>query len=111
MKDSIKKIYPTSMATYFRLHAHPELSFEEHQTAEYLAARLEEAGIEHRTIAGTGILAKIEGSAEGADLSRTIVLRADIDALPIEEMNNIPYASTHKGVIHTYKHNIHTSIL
>lgn len=111
MKDSIKKIYPTSMATYFRLHAHPELSFEEHQTAEYIAARLEEAGIEHRTIAGTGILAKIEGSAEGADLSRAIVLRADIDALPIEEMNNLPYTSTHKGVMHACGHDMHASVL
>lgn len=111
MKDSIKNIYPTALAAYFRLHAHPELSFKEHQTAEWLSARLQEVGIDHRSIATTGILAKIEGRAEGADLSRAIVLRADIDALPIEEANSLPYASTERGVMHACGHDMHASVL
>lgn len=111
MIEKIRSVYPTALTTYLYLHSHPELSFGEQKTAEYLAARLEEVGIECRSIATTGILAKIEGSAEGADLSRAIVLRADIDALPIEEANDLPYASTHKGVMHACGHDLHASVL
>ena len=69
--------------TEFRrhLHAHPELSFKEHDTAAFIADRLTELGIEHRPIARTGVLAWIEGRGKADPKRRAVVLRADIDAL------------------------------
>ena len=90
------------------LHRHPELSFEEVQTATYIEQALTEAGIPHSRIAKTGVLAKIEGKG---DLSRAIVLRADIDALPVEEQNGLEYASENKGVMHACGHDIHAAVL
>ena len=71
--------------TEFRrhLHAHPELSFKEHDTAAFIADRLTELGIEHRPIARTGVLAWIEGRGKADPKRRAVVLRADIDALPV----------------------------
>ena len=90
------------------LHRHPELSFEEVQTAEYIEQCLTEAGISHSRIATTGVLAKIEGKG---DLSRAVVLRADIDALPIEEQTGLEYASQSCGVMHACGHDIHAAVL
>ena len=90
------------------LHRHPELSFAEVQTAEYIEQCLDEAGISHSRIAKTGVLAKIEGTG---DLSKAVVLRADIDALPIEEQTNLEYASENKGVMHACGHDIHAAVL
>ncbi len=103
--------YLNLLATYYDLHSHPELSFCEWQTAERLSVHLRSEGIDHRTIAQTGILAKIEGEAEGADLRKAIVLRADIDALPIEEANDTPYTSQKRGVMHACGHDMHATIL
>ena len=90
------------------LHRHPELSFEEEQTALYIEKALDEAGISHSRIATTGVLAKIEGKG---DLSKAVVLRADIDALPIEEQTGLEYASQNKGVMHACGHDIHAAVL
>ncbi len=91
------------------LHKYPELSFEEHATARYISAALTALGIEHRTIAKTGLLAKIEGRG---DLTQAVVLRADIDALPITEQNeHLAYASQNSGVMHACGHDIHAAIL
>ena len=90
------------------LHRHPELSFEEVQTAEYIEQCLTEAGISHSRIATTGVLAKIEGKG---DLSKAVVLRADIDALPIEEQTGLEYASENCGVMHACGHDIHAAVL
>ena len=90
------------------LHRHPELSFEEVQTAKYIEQCLSEAGISHSRIAETGVLAKIEGKGE---LSRAVVLRADIDALPIEEQTGLEYASQNCGVMHACGHDIHAAVL
>ena len=90
------------------LHRHPELSFEEVQTAEYIEQCLTEAGISHSRIAKTGVLAKIEGKG---DLSKAVVLRADIDALPIEEQTGLEYASQNCGVMHACGHDIHAAVL
>ena len=90
------------------LHRHPELSFEEVQTAEYIEQCLTEAGISHSRIAKTGVLAKIEGKG---DLSKAVVLRADIDALPIEEQTGLEYASQRCGVMHACGHDIHAAVL
>lgn len=91
-----------------QLHRHPELSFEEVQTAKYIEQALTKAGISHSRIAETGVLAKIEGKG---DLSRAIVLRADIDALPVEEHNDLEYASENKGVMHACGHDVHAAVL
>ncbi len=97
--------------TEFRrhLHAHPELSFQEHATASFIADALNEAGIECRKIASTGIIAKIEGKPSVDN--RCIVLRADIDALPIEEQTGVEFASQNSGVMHACGHDIHAAVL
>ncbi len=90
------------------LHAHPELSFEEYATADFIAAQLKNLAIPFRRIAGTGLLAQIDGQAGSGPV---LALRADIDALPIQEANPLPYASTHPGVMHACGHDVHTSSL
>ena len=91
------------------LHAYPELSFEEHQTSEYVQQRLREMGIPFRAgVAGTGVVAMIKGR----DPNRKIIaLRADMDALPIEEANDVPYRSKNPGIMHACGHDVHTASL
>ncbi|QNL21779.1 amidohydrolase [Hyphobacterium sp. CCMP332] len=91
------------------LHAHPELSFQEYDTAKFISKVLEKYGIEHQTgVADTGIVAYVRG--KNAD-KRTIALRADIDALPIKEENEVPYKSKNEGVMHACGHDVHSSSL
>ncbi|MAC18571.1 MAG: peptidase M20 [Phycisphaerae bacterium] len=93
------------------LHAHPEIAYEERRTSEVVARELEDAGIEHRTglAGGTGVLAWLPG---GDELDgEAIGLRADIDALPIEEETGAPWASTIPGRMHACGHDGHTAIL
>lgn len=113
MKDIIKNLAESQwdeMVTIRRhLHAHPELSFEEEQTAAYIAEKLTEYGIPHTTnVGGHGIVALIEGNKPS---TKTIALRADIDALPIEEKNEVGYCSVNKGVMHACGHDVHTTSL
>ena len=89
------------------LHQHPELSFEERETAAYVARQLTAAGIAQRSIAETGVLGEIRGGRPGP----TIALRADLDALPIQEANDVPYRSTKPGVMHACGHDVHTASL
>lgn len=91
------------------LHAHPELSFAEYATASFIEECLKAEGIACRRIAGTGVLAEIAGrtAADG----RTVVLRADIDALPIREETGLAFASRNEGVMHACGHDIHTAVL
>lgn len=90
------------------LHCHPELSFRETETARFIASELGKAGISCRPIAGTGILAWIEGRG---DLSRAVVLRADIDALPIAEQSSVVWRSQNAGVMHACGHDLHAAVL
>ena len=90
------------------LHRYPELSFAEHETSRFIAGQLTECGIEWRTVAGTGVLARIEGRG---DLRRAVVLRADIDALPVQEATGLEFASQNKGVMHACGHDIHAAVL
>ena len=100
----------TAMVDFRReLHRHPELSFEERETQRYILARLAEAGIECREIAGTGVLARIEGRR--GNHKRGVVLRADIDALPIKELNDIEFRSEREGVMHACGHDMHAAML
>ncbi|MEO1008778.1 MAG: amidohydrolase [Planctomycetota bacterium] len=92
------------------IHAHPELGFAEHRTAGLIAKELADLGIEHKTgmARGTGVLGYLPAATPTAT---TIALRADIDALPIEERTGKPYASTNPGVMHACGHDGHTTIL
>lgn len=90
------------------LHHNPELSFQEYQTTEYLADILTKYGIKFKRIKNyTGIVALIEGENPG----NTIALRADIDALPIEEQTGLEFSSKSPGIMHACGHDIHTTIL
>lgn len=91
------------------LHQHPELSFAEYETQKFVRHALQQIGITQiTTIANTGLVALIEGKNPA---SKTIALRADMDALPIEEQNDVPYKSRNNGVMHACGHDVHTSCL
>ena len=97
-----------NVATRRHLHANPELSYQEFETCKYVQAQLTKIGIPFTVIATTGVLGIIEGKNPA---SRIIALRADMDALPILEENNIDYISTKEGVMHACGHDVHTTIL
>ncbi|MEE9127019.1 MAG: amidohydrolase [Planctomycetota bacterium] len=88
------------------LHRHPELGFEEHRTQEVVQRWLSEHGYEPRACAGTGLVADLK-----AGEATRLALRADLDALPIHEMLDLPYRSVHDGVSHKCGHDGHTAIL
>lgn len=91
------------------LHAHPELSFQEHHTAQFVAGQLRSFGIEPQEgVAETGLVALIKGKNPER---KTVALRADMDALPIVEANDVPYKSTVPGVMHACGHDVHTASL
>ncbi len=90
------------------IHAHPELGFEEVRTAGVVTRELTRLGIAHRTgIGKTGVVGLIEGGRPG----KVLAIRADMDALPIEERTGLPFASQHKGLMHACGHDIHTTTL
>ncbi len=96
------------IATRRDLHAHPEVGFEEVRTSGVVAERLRSLGLEPRTGVGrTGVMARITGARPG----KTVLLRADMDALPIHEENDVPYRSQNPGRMHACGHDCHTSIL
>ncbi|WP_236974422.1 M20 metallopeptidase family protein [Membranihabitans maritimus] len=103
-----KTIKNDLIATRRYLHQHPELSFQEKETSKFVAGKLDDLGIPYKSnIGGYGIVAHIEGRDSG----KTVALRADMDALPIEEKTNKPYASKVKGVMHACGHDVHTTSL
>jgi len=90
------------------LHEHPELSYQEVNTAKYVADKLRSFGIEVREhVGGTGVVGLIRGKTG----KTTIGLRADMDALPVEEQTGLPFASKNKGVMHACGHDSHTAML
>jgi amidohydrolase len=113
LKDSILSLadhlLPQLIETRRHLHRHPELSFQEHETARYIADKLETFGISHQTgWAGTGIVGIIEGKNPG---KKIVALRADMDALPILEAGDKPYRSANEGVMHACGHDVHSTCL
>ncbi len=90
------------------LHAHPELSFQEYETSSFIKARLDEMNISWEPVAGTGIVALIKGERPS---DQAIALRADMDALPIREINQVDYVSQTDGVMHACGHDVHMSSL
>lgn len=97
-----------TIAIRHHLHAHPELSYQEFETAAFVEAKLNEIGIPNIRMGITGVIGIIEGKDPA---SRVIALRADMDALPILEETNLPFASTKPGVMHACGHDVHTSCL
>lgn len=89
------------------LHRHPELSWQEHRTAERICAALEGLGIEHRRLLATGVVADLPGPPG----KLAVALRADIDALPIREQTGLAFTSVHEGVMHACGHDGHVSML
>ena len=90
------------------LHQHPELSFKENMTSDYIASVLQSHDIEiHRGLAVTGIIATVHGQRDG----NVIGLRADMDALPIQELNDFSYKSVHDGKMHACGHDGHSTML
>jgi amidohydrolase len=90
------------------LHANPEISFQEHETAAFVEETLRSfGGLEIERPAGTAVVARLRGSRPG----KVVALRADMDALPIQEENDLPYASSRPGVMHACGHDGHTAML
>jgi amidohydrolase len=91
------------------IHMYPELSFKEYETSEFVAGKLNEYGIEYRSVAKTGILAWITGQKSSSE--RSIAIRSELDALPIIEENDTPYKSVRNGVMHACGHDVHSACL
>lgn len=108
---AIRSLQPQLVEWRRRLHQKPELAFQEHLTAEFIASKLQAWGIEHQTgIAQTGIVAIIPGTKSSPSSAPVLAIRADMDALPIQELNQVPYCSQHDGVMHACGHDGHTAI-
>ena len=106
--DAIRRHHAELTAFRRDLHAHPELGMAEHRTAEKVAQALEALGIEvHRGVGGTGVV----GVLRNGRGNRAIGLRADMDALPLQELNDVPYRSTVPGAMHACGHDGHTTML
>ncbi|TDB63364.1 M20 metallopeptidase family protein [Arundinibacter roseus] len=108
--QTLSKEYVADVTAHrHHLHQHPELSFHEHKTARFVADQLTALGLSPQEgVAGTGVVALIEGRNPD---SRVVGLRADMDALPIHEANDVPYKSQVPGVMHACGHDVHTSSL
>jgi len=112
LKEKIHSLANSYAATFIdvrhHLHAHPELSYQEFETSTFIQQKLSELGIPHQVMAQTGVVGLIKGKNPD---KRVIALRADIDALPIIEANDVPYKSTREGVMHACGHDVHTTCL
>ncbi|MBL4755474.1 MAG: amidohydrolase, partial [Flavobacteriales bacterium] len=112
LKETIKSLarqyHQETVEIRNHIHANPELSFQEFETSKYIKAQLEKLGIEYEDgFVKTGIVATIKGKDPS---SKTIAMRADIDALPILEENDVAYKSQNDGVMHACGHDVHSSI-
>ncbi len=108
IQDLAKNIFNDVVANRRHLHSHPELSFHEVETSAFVAGKLDELGIEYIKMADTGLVGLIKGDKPSTNV---IALRADMDALPITEANDVPYKSQNTGVMHACGHDVHTSSL
>ena len=112
MKEKIKELSASYAQEFItirnHLHAHPELSYKEFETSAFIQEKLSEFNIEYKVLAATGVVAMIQGNNPG---KKIIALRADMDALPITEENNIDYKSKNEGIMHACGHDVHTTCL
>lgn len=108
IKQLAKQVHSKVIDTRRHLHKHPELSFKEFETSAFIKSRLDEIGISWQATANTGIVAMIRGHQPS---EQVVALRADIDALSIQETNKVEYVSANNGVMHACGHDAHTSSL
>ncbi len=113
LKNTIKEkafsLFPKIKQIREHIHAHPELSFQEYKTSAFVCSILDEAGITYKgDYVKTGIVALIKGKNES---KKILALRADMDALPIQELNKVPYCSENPGVMHACGHDVHTACM
>lgn len=110
VRPAIAQLQPELVKWRRYLHQHPELGFREVGTARFISEKLSSWGIKHQTgIAHTGIVALVE-SETAPDNDRVLAIRADMDALPLQEENEVPYRSQHDGIMHACGHDGHTAI-
>lgn len=111
IKQLAAKVFDKVVDYRCHLHAHPELSYKEYNTMQFVADRLNELGIDNSVGVGeTGVVGIIKG-AHHSSTDKAIGLRADLDALPIHEENEVPYRSKFEGIMHACGHDVHTAIL
>jgi amidohydrolase len=108
IQELSRNIFNEVVANRRHLHSHPELSFHEVETSAYVAKKLEDMGLEYHKMADTGLVALIKGDKPS---DQVVALRADMDALPITEANDVSYKSQNNGVMHACGHDAHTSSL
>jgi hippurate hydrolase len=112
LKEKIHQLADKHLEEFIQLrrhlHANPELSYQEYETAAFVETKLQELGLQTKRLADTGVVALIEGKNPD---TRTVALRADMDALPIQEANNVPYRSKKDGIMHACGHDVHTTCL
>jgi amidohydrolase len=108
IKALAKQYAPEFIEVRHHLHAHPELSYKEYETSKFVASKLTSFGIPYEIKAETGVIGIIEGKNPS---SRIVALRADMDALPIHEENEVAYKSMNPGVMHACGHDVHTTCL
>jgi hippurate hydrolase len=112
MIEKIKKLSHQYAAEFIEirrhLHANPELSYQEFETSKFVQSKLKEFGIPFTVIATTGVVGILKGKKPD---KRVFAIRADMDALPINEENDVPYKSKNKGVMHACGHDVHTTCL
>ena len=108
IQELSKNIFNEVVANRRHLHSHPELSFHEVETSAYVAGKLDELGLKYQRMADNGLVALIKGDKPS---DQVVALRADMDALPITEANDVPYKSQNTGVMHACGHDAHTSSL
>ena len=110
--EGLTGLRPEMTAWRRDFHAHPEIGYEERRTSEIVAAKLAEWGIEvHRGLGGTGVVGVLRGRKAGGAGNQAIGLRADMDALPMEEGNGFAYRSTIPNRMHACGHDGHTTML
>ena len=108
IQELSQKIFNDVVANRRHLHTNPELSFHEQKTSAFVAGKLDELGLAYEKMADTGLVALIKGDLPS---NNVVALRADMDALPITEANDVPYKSQNVGVMHACGHDAHTSSL
>lgn len=108
IKQLSAKYAPEFITVRQHLHANPELSYQEFETSKFIQSKLMEFGIPFEIKATTGVMGIIKGKNPD---SRTIAIRADMDALPIQEENDVPYRSRNNGVMHACGHDVHSTCL
>jgi amidohydrolase len=102
----VESIAPELVKIRRAIHEHPEQGFKEEKTAALIRSKLSGWGVDHHPLCGTGTVALVKGAKPGP----TILLRADIDALPLKELNDVPYASKVEGVMHACGHDGHAAM-